>query len=157
MPRVLLILPTSTYRAPDFLAAARALGVDIVVASEGDQALAEQMGDGFLQVDCRRPEQAAAQIVEAARPNPLDAVIAADDQGVLVAAIAAQQLGLSHNPPEAVAATRDKALMRRLLAKGGIPQPDFRVVRPGDDVPQAASQIGLPCVVKPVGLSGSRG
>ena len=32
--RVLLILPSATYRAPDFLAAARELGVAVTVASE---------------------------------------------------------------------------------------------------------------------------
>ena len=45
MPRVLLILPTATYRAPDFLAAARALGVEVIVGSEQPQAMAGSMGD----------------------------------------------------------------------------------------------------------------
>nr|MDA8268178.1 hypothetical protein [Actinomycetota bacterium] len=34
MPRILLLLPSSTYRAADFLAAARDLGVEVVVASD---------------------------------------------------------------------------------------------------------------------------
>lgn len=32
------LLPTATYRAPDFLAAARRLGVEVVVGSEESQA-----------------------------------------------------------------------------------------------------------------------
>jgi hypothetical protein len=43
--RILLLLPTGTYRASDFLAAAARLGVDVVVGSEQPQALAEFMGD----------------------------------------------------------------------------------------------------------------
>ena len=39
MPRVLLILPSATYRAPDFLDAARRLGVEVVVASDHRQAM----------------------------------------------------------------------------------------------------------------------
>ena len=34
MPRLLLLLPTTTYRTAAFLGAARKLGVEVVVASE---------------------------------------------------------------------------------------------------------------------------
>ncbi len=40
MGRVLLLLPTATYRAPDFIAAAARLGVEVVVGSERRQAMA---------------------------------------------------------------------------------------------------------------------
>ena len=40
MPRVLLLLPTSTYRAPDFVRPRPASGVEVVVGSEERQALA---------------------------------------------------------------------------------------------------------------------
>ena len=39
MDRLLLLLPTTTYRTEDFLAAARALDVDLVCASEWPNAL----------------------------------------------------------------------------------------------------------------------
>ena len=45
VPRILLLLPTATYRASDFLAAAAGLGVDVVVGSEHRQALSGAMGD----------------------------------------------------------------------------------------------------------------
>ena len=41
MLRVLLLLPTATYRAPDFTRAAAHLGVDVVVGSEAPQAMIE--------------------------------------------------------------------------------------------------------------------
>ena len=85
------------------------------------------------------------------------AVVGVDDQGVMAAALGAERLGLSHNPPEAVARTRDKAAMRRALAQAGVPQPRFAQLPPGADVAAVVSEVGLPCVVKPVGLSGSRG
>jgi biotin carboxylase len=160
VPRILLLLPSATYRAPDFLAAAARLGVDVVVASDVAQTI--DMGDRALVLDLAHPEAAAATIVEAARRHPLDAVVPVDDQGVVVAALAAARLGLAHNPPAAVAATRDKAAMRQALAlaaagAGAVRQPGFEVVPHGGDVAAAAARVGFPCVIKPTSLSASRG
>jgi len=157
MPRVLLLLPTATYRARDFLDAARALDVEVVVASERRPAMSEAMGDRALVVDLNRPEAAADTIVARAQHQPLDAVVGTDEQGVLVAALAAARLGLAHNPPEAAAATTDKAAMRRAFAAAGVPQPEYRVAASGTDVEQLAREVGLPVVVKAVSLSASRG
>lgn len=153
MARVLLLLPTATYRAEDFLAAAATVGAEVVVASDRRQALQGAMGDRALRVDLRRPDRAAAAIAEFAQRVELDAVLAVDDGGVVTAALASEMLGLAHNPPSAVAATRDKAAMRRALAAAKIPQPGFVVLAPGDD----AGAVELPAVFKPVALSGSRG
>ena len=48
MPRVLLLLPSATYRATDFVKAADRLGAEVVVASDRVQALAEVRGDRAL-------------------------------------------------------------------------------------------------------------
>ncbi|MDP9005446.1 MAG: ATP-grasp domain-containing protein [Actinomycetota bacterium] len=157
MARVLLILPTGTYRAGDFVQAASRLGAEVVVASEHRQAMAASMEGRALVVPLHRPEAAAARIVGFAREHPVDAVIAVDEQGVLPAALAAERLGLAHNPPEAAAATRDKVALRHALEAAGVPQPRFRVAGPHDDVSELAVAVGLPCVVKPVSLSASRG
>ena len=102
------------------------------------------MGDRALHLDLSDPTAAAEAIVALARRAPIDAVVAVDDQGVLVAAEAAARLGLPANPPAAVAATRDKAAMRRALAAAGVPQPAFRVVGPEDDVAAVASARRVP-------------
>jgi biotin carboxylase len=155
--RVLLLLPSATYRAPDFLAAARDLGVEVVVASDRRQALSGVLGDRALTLNLRRPEEAAERIVALAERSPLDAVVAADDQGVIAAAHASERLGLRGNAPAAAARTRDKAALRKALAAAAIDQPDFRVAEPGADVAVLAGEIGPPCVVKPLALSASRG
>ena len=82
--------------------------------------------DAQLTLDLCRPEVAAEAIAAVAAEGPLDAVVAVDDQGVRVAALAAERLGLSGNPLQAAAATRDKAAMRRALADGGVPQPELQ-------------------------------
>ncbi|MHB8295989.1 MAG: ATP-grasp domain-containing protein [Acidimicrobiales bacterium] len=166
--RVVLLLPSSTYRAADFLSAAAAVGAEVVVASDQSQALAAHMGDRALELDFSDPEAAAAQVVEAARHRGIDAVVGVDDQGVLIAALASSRLGLPHNDPLAVARTRDKAAMREVLRAGGVNGAGFAVVedRGGGgcgyeglrhDLEAAAGEVGFPCVVKPVSLSGSRG
>jgi len=128
-----------------------------VVASERRQALAGVMGHRALTVNCKNPDEAADSIARLAARKPLDAVVAVDDEGVLVAALAGQRLGLAHNPPDAAARSRDKAAMRRALEEAGVPQPEFRMAGPAAEVARLAAEVGLPCVVKPVSLSGSRG
>ena len=71
MPRLLLLIPTTSYRAQDFLAAAAKLGVEVVVGSDQRQVLAEAM-DGAVEVDFRDAERAARQIAAFARKKPLD-------------------------------------------------------------------------------------
>ncbi len=157
MPRILLIMPSATYRAHDFIQAADRLGAEVVVASDHRFALASAMEDRAVVVDLDDPEASTRKIVELAERRSLDAVVGVDDQGVELAALAAARLGLPHNPPEAVAASRNKAAMRHALEGSGVRQPSWRPVRPGDDAARLAEAVGWPCVVKPLTLAASRG
>jgi hypothetical protein len=153
-PLIVLVVPAGSYRATDFVAAARALRVDLVVASDGDVPMGDIGRSRSLTIDFARVEWSASRIANLT-PRP-DAVIAADDAGVLVAALASTILGIPSNPVAAVSATRDKGEMRRLLASSQVPQPEFRLAGPGS-VATLAAELGFPCVVKPRGLSASRG
>lgn len=150
---MLLLLPTSTYRAPDFLEAARALGVEVVVASDRLPPTADRAGVRAVEVPLDDPGRAAAVIAELDARGPIDAVIPVDDRGVVVAARAAERLGLPHNPPEAAARTRDKRALRDALHAAEVPQPRYAEILDLDALPD----VGFPCVVKPAQLSGSQG
>jgi biotin carboxylase len=92
--------------------------------------------------------------------TPLDAVIAVDDVGAVVAATASATLGLPHNPPDAVAAARDKLKMRARLAAAEVAQPRYAPLPAGataDDITRICRDIGFPCVIKPATLSASQG
>jgi biotin carboxylase len=154
--RILLLLPSSTYRAADFVGAAAAVGAEVVIASDTEQAMAEEMRDRALTLPLADPEAAADAIVAHGERAPIDAIVAVDDQGVVPAALAGSRLGLPHNPPDAGRASRDKAELRRRL-DGHVPQPPAVVVAPGDDVAAVAAELGPPVVVKPLSLSASRG
>ena len=157
MSRILLLLPTATYRAADFMAAARSLGVEVVVGSEHAQAMAAMMGDTSVVVPMDDLESAVEAICSLHSRSRLDAVLAVDDRGIVAASKASERLGLPHNPPEAVRATRDKAEMRSLLAAASVPQPAYASVIPEADPSVAASEVGYPCVLKPVSRSASQG
>src|SRR2546423_449672 len=139
MHRVLLIVPKEGYRTADFVDAARALHCEAVIASDGPQLVDATA----LRIDLGSPDRAAAQIIEAAAARPFDAIVAADDAGVVPAALAAERLGLPRNPPQAAMATRDKLRMRELLAAGGLAQPALRAAGDEAAVAAAAAAIGL--------------
>src|ERR687893_3286891 len=83
MARVLLLLPTSTYRATDFVAAARTLGAEIIIASDHRLAIGPALPAESLVVDFSRPDRAAARIVAHCKKQPVDAIIPVDDEGVV--------------------------------------------------------------------------
>lgn len=157
MPRVLVILPSSSYRTGDFVHAAERMGVELVVASEETPPI--DMGERFVRVDCSKPRASASAIVALADRSPIDAIVAADDAGVVIAALASEALGLDHHPPEAAAATRDKLELRRRLAAFEVSQPPFYPVDPSraDGLAEAGDRLGFPLVLKPRTGSASRG
>ena len=157
MSRLLLLLPSATYRAADFVAAARSLGAETVIASDHRLAIAPALEAESLVVDFSRPQRAAARIVAHCLKEPVDAIVPVDDEGVMAGALAAAELGLGHNPIAAVAATRDKAKLRRTLSAAGLRQPSFRLIEGGDDAVRPATEVGWPCVLKPLSMAASRG
>ncbi len=161
MARVLLLIPSATYRAPDFMAAAQRLDIEVVVGSDRGSPLEGVAAGRTLTVDLNDPQAGARQIAAFAQQYPLDSVVAVDDAGALVAAAASQLLGLPHNPFEAVEATRNKYLLRRRLQRGELLTPHYRLLSVDDEpatvAAELAAQGGFPCVVKPLALAGSRG
>ena len=158
--RVVLLLPSATYRS-DFVGAAKALGIEVVVASNVRQAMARSMGDRAIVVDFDNVADSVAALVALHGRAPVHAVVAVDEQGVALAAAASARLGFAHNPLSAVEATRDKLQMRNAMRTGGVSQPAFALHRPVAPPRSALDCVeevgGFPVVVKPLHLSGSQG
>jgi biotin carboxylase len=153
--RVLLLIPATTYRATDFIVAANRMGLELVVGSDGALPLGDRPA---VRVDPDDVERSVDRL--ASHAGNLDAVLAVDTTMLVPAAAVAARLGLPHNPVHAVKAAMDKAEQRRLWAAAGVPQPAFRIVRagaPDDATIWATAEVGFPCVVKAVSLSGSQG
>jgi len=157
MARVLLLIPSRTYRTHDFMEAARALSIDVVVASPHRPALAPLMDGRHLRLDFEKIDASLDSIVSFASEHPLDAVVAVDDGGTHLASAAGEALGLPHNPVAAVEVASNKALARAAFRRAGLRTPAFQVVSIDTDPMTLASQPSYPCVVKPLDLSGSQG
>lgn len=155
--RVLLVVPTQSYRVADFLRAADALGLEVVVASEHAQVLAPALGDRTLAVDLGDLERGGDQIEAYSARFPLAAILAVDQAGVALACAASARLGLRHNSLDAVLAAADKIEQRQRFLRARVAQPDFRILAPGEAPCRAAAALGYPCVLKPPCLSGSQG
>jgi len=155
--RLLLLIPTTTYRTEDFVAAARSLDVDLVIASDRPNVMAGEFPDHLLTLPFSDPAAAAREVREYAARRPLDAVVPVDDATTVVASAVGEALGLRVNPLAAAQATRDKRVMRELLARARVPSPTFTTVRIDEDPAAAARRMAYPCVLKPRVLSASRG
>lgn len=156
-PRVLLLLPTRTYRATDFLDAALKLDVEVVVASEELATTADLSPTDTLVLDFHDPTIATQTIVEYAETHPIAAIVGVDDDTTIVATTASAALGLPHNPVSSAKATRDKYLLRHTLAKQAVPVPTYRRYAINQNINEISTQVNYPCVLKPLSLSASRG
>ncbi len=153
MARILLIAATTGYQTRSFAEAARRIGIEATLATDRCHVLEDPWRDHAVPIRFEEPD-AAAEILSA---TAADGIVAVADRPTLVAALAAEKLGLPFHPPQAVEACRDKHLMRQLFQAAGLRVPrNIRV--PLDAASQAAAlDIGFPCVLKPLGLSASRG
>lgn len=86
-----------------------------------------------------------------------DAVLALGDRPTLLAALVAEKLSIVHNAPSSVIACHDKYVTRQRFRAAGLAVPEFFRVPLAHDPASAADRAGYPCVLKPLGLSGSRG
>jgi len=76
---------------------------------------------------------------------------------LFLAALAAERLHIPFHPPAAVEACRSKYLSRERFRAAGLNVPSYCRVPLAADPLQAAGRAPFPCVLKPLGLSGSRG
>lgn len=159
MPRLLLLIPTASYRTADYLAAAGRLGVDIAiaVATDGHQALAAHAEGRTVVVDFADLERGARQLATYARRYPVDCVVAVDGEGAVLAARVGELLGLPQNPADAVVAAQNKYLFRERLSACGLPVPGYRLLPVTTCAEIEAACQRFPCVLKPLSLAASRG
>jgi biotin carboxylase len=153
----LLLLPSTSYRAGAFVAAAHRLGVALTVASDQPSTFENAVPENLLTLDFADPSRAAAEAVAFAGVHPVAGVVGVDDDTAVVAAAIATALGLRGNDVAAARAARNKLLQRERLAAAGVPVPRFASYPREAEARSLADQIRYPCVLKPLQLSGSRG
>jgi biotin carboxylase len=155
--RVLLLLPTTTYRTKAFIDAALKLGIDVVAATEEPSTLQSGSPASLITLNFLDPDKAAESVASFASQYPIEAVIPVDEDTAVAAARIAEQIGLPNNPVQAAMRAKNKAMMREALSAAGIPVPRFWPFSLDDDPAFVARRVAYPCVVKPTFLSTSRG
>jgi biotin carboxylase len=154
--RVLILSTTTGYQVRSFGEAASRAGIDLMFATDRCHRLDDPWRDAAVAVRFHEEDASLQAIVEATRARPIDGVIAVGDRPVVLAARAARALGIRGNPPDAAAASVNKQLARVSFAAAGLPVPWFFEADPTSRI-AADPRLRYPCVVKPLGLSGSRG
>lgn len=157
MDRLLLLLPTTSYRVADFLAAAGRLGLEVTVGSNEVQVLEAFSGGRTLTLDFKDLDHGCGQIIGLTKDHPPKAVVGVDETTSVLAARACSALGLPHNPVAAMEAAADKHRQRLALQAAGLPLPNFQLIEGPETWRQMASGQRYPCVLKPLALSASRG
>jgi biotin carboxylase len=159
MKRVLLLSTTTGYQLRAFDSAAARLGIDLVFATDRCHQLEDPWRDRAVAVRFHEEWRSLDAIVTEAKRAPFDGVLAVGDRPAVLAARVAEHLNLPGNPPDAAAASGNKRETRARFATAKLPRPWFFTMGLRDDA-RAATEHGrlqFPCVLKPLGLSGSRG
>ena len=157
--RVLLFSTTTGYQLRSFSDAAQELVVELVFATDRCHQLEDPWRDRAIPVRFHRERQSVEAVAKAAASAPFHGVIAVGDRPTVLAAMVCDRLGLPGNPPDAAAASGNKRETRARFAGAGLNVPWHFTLPIRTPAPQAAAdcRIKYPCVLKPLGLSGSRG
>jgi len=158
--KLLLIGATTGYQTRAFAEAAERLGFDLLLATDRCHVLEDPWGDRALPLRFEDPEGAARAIAENVR---VDGIVAVGDRPAYLAALAAERMGIRYNSPDSVQACRNKFIARARFRDAGLLVPNFQrfekagqgAGRRSGDLPH--TNIEFPCVLKPLGLSASRG
>ncbi len=157
MSRLLILASKLGYQTRSFAEAARALGIEVVFASDRCDHLDDPWSDGAIAVRFDQPEDAARRVVQQTLVRPVDGLIALGDRPTTTAAYAAAALGITYNSPAAVENCRSKLRQREVLREAVLPVPGFFSFRLDKPIEKILPRVQFPCVIKPMRLAASQG
>ena len=150
----ILILGASTMQLPA-IRSARSMGWQVLVADRNELAPGASLCDLFLPVDIAEHEVVLKAITDGGLD--IDGVFTAGTDFSATVAYVAEKLGIPGIPYEVALDASDKARMRRVFHRFGLPSPLFRKVRNVGEAATVLDDLELPLVVKPVDNMGARG
>ncbi len=163
MKAIILLIPATSYRTKAFLDAVKENGFRPVIVTNS---LNNFLRD-VIHVDNFSSNQ-VPYLLNALSNYQIQGVLAVDEQGLELQVALSSNLGLKNSHSlQGVKASKNKLLTRTVLSEHGFDQPKFisfnhsnfsiKSEISDDFVGLLGDTIGFPCVVKPVGLNGSRG
>ena len=157
---VLLFATTTGYQTRAFEKAAAALGIDLLYATDRCHLLDDPWRDRAIPVRYEDEDASLRDVLAALNTTPhgaIGGVIAVGDRPTVLAARVARELRLPWHGIHGVRVSRSKLMTRGRLIAADLPVPWFFATPLDTSVVEIAGRLRFPCVVKPLGLSGSRG
>lgn len=156
--RVLVVEPMSSGLAVPPLA--DSLGHEVVVVSHDrdDRRLPDSVRQHIhrlLRLDTNDADTVSRVVADLHRERPFVGVVPGFEYYVPLASRLAAELGLPGLPVGSVRAVRDKAVMLARAEESGLRVPAWTPAASEHEAVLAGAKIGYPCVLKPVGSSGS--
>jgi hypothetical protein len=153
MTTVLVLYPSSvSFRQEQMarhLPLLRQLGIRTVLADDSVQDSDREFFDDVLELPpCDHVVEGWRVLEDWLAGREVDAVLSQSEPSILLGALAAQKAGRPGIRPEAALLCVSKYLCRRELARAGVPQPRFALVRSAGDVRGFAGENGYPVVLK---------
>jgi len=157
--RVLLLSATTGYQLRSYDEAAARRAVELVLATDRCHQLDDPWRDRAIPVRFTDIPSSFEAIAREAGRGAFAGVLSVGDRPTVLASFTAERLGLAGNPTHAAAASVDKREARRRFAAAGLTVPWHFAVGAESAAYDVArdSRVSFPCVLKPTGLSGSRG
>ncbi len=125
MPRRLLLFASTTgYQIRVFAEAARRLGVELMLATDRCHVMDDPWGDHAVAVKFGDSEESAESLAPLTHER-FDGVAAVGDRPAVLAAQAAEMLGLPFHPRPRRQACGDKFLARQMFQAAGMRVPSF--------------------------------
>ncbi|WP_327176506.1 ATP-grasp domain-containing protein [Streptomyces sp. NBC_01335] len=139
------------------LAAAERLGLAVVLVVDPGQPRPPATGDPEIETTWTADSsELITRLRERTFPGPVSC-FGFGEIGASVAAVVNGELGWPGNPPHAPAVLKNKADLRALVGdKAGAPVA-YALAATRDDLLPALTEVGFPCVAKPVDGTGSSG
>jgi len=131
----------------------RSAGYKVFAVDKNPESFGFKFTDGYQVVDIVDE----ASITAYAKKIDAQCIVAANDAGVLAAAISSEKLGLKNISVRTAQIATDKGLMRETWKKDNLSQPVFVICENSTVIGEMVSQFGLPCVLKPCLNWGSKG
>jgi biotin carboxylase len=125
----------------------------VFVVDKNPNSVGFKIADGYKAIDIIDEKR----ITKYAEEINAQCIIAANDAGVLAAALASKELGLKNISVQTALNATDKGLMREVWQIDNLPQPDFIICNEPQRLKDCVIQFGLPCVLKPCLNWGSKG
>ncbi len=149
----ILILGAGIYQVP-LIKAAKDMGLKTIVVSVEGPYPGIELADEFFPINTTD----VSAVTKLAVDQSVDAVITTGtDVSVPALGAVVDQLGLPGTGYEAALTSMNKVRMKKALYAAGVKTAEFQIVYSEKEALAAASEIGLPVMVKAVDSSGSRG